>query len=34
MIFVAAGDSRLLNIEFNLRRDPWRSRGETVEAKR
>jgi len=34
MIFVAAGDSRQLSIEFNLRRDPWRSRAEAVEAKR
>jgi peptidoglycan/xylan/chitin deacetylase (PgdA/CDA1 family) len=34
MIFVAAGDSRELSIEFSLRRDPWRSRGEAVEAKR
>jgi peptidoglycan/xylan/chitin deacetylase (PgdA/CDA1 family) len=34
MIFVDAGDGRQLSIEFKLRRDPWRSRAEAVEAKR
>jgi hypothetical protein len=34
MVIVAAGDGRQLTAEFTLRRDPWRSRAEGLEAKR
>lgn len=34
MVIVAAGDSRELTAELTLRRDPWRSRAEGLEAKR
>jgi hypothetical protein len=34
MVIVAAGDGRQLTAELTLRRDPWRSRAEGLEAKR
>jgi hypothetical protein len=34
MVIVAAGDGRQLTAEITLRRDPWRSRAEGLEAKR
>jgi hypothetical protein len=34
MIFVVAGDGPQLRVEFGLRRDPGRSKAETIEAKR
>jgi len=34
MVIVAAGDGRELTAELTLRRDPWRSRAEGLEAKR